>query len=161
MLFAVTIAALSGLTTLGIPYDAYAGNSYTQAFSEADTSADHLLTLKGAHLASDAFALGVSQHHLMSDNDELKFSISQPLRVRGGSMSLSHDDYYDEFETVHSRNVNIDLTPSGRQIDYQLQYRFSPKKNLSLSAFAYYANDYLHQAHQTAHGLGVRMNGRF
>ena len=135
--------------------------SYTQAFSEADTSADHLLTLKGAHLASDAFALGVSQHHLMSDNDELKFSISQPLRVRGGSMSLSHDDYYDEFETVHSRNVNIDLTPSGRQIDYQLQYRFSPKKNLSLSAFAYYANDYLHQAHQTAHGLGVRMNGRF
>ena len=47
----------------------------------------------------------------MSDNDELKFSISQPLRVRGGSMSLSHDDYYDEFETVHSRNVDINLTP--------------------------------------------------
>ena len=135
--------------------------SYTQAFSEADTSTDHLLTLTSSHLASDAFALGISQRHLMSDNDELKFSISQPLRVRGGSMSLSHDDYYDEFETVHSRNVDIDLTPTGRQIDYQLQYRFSPKKHLSLSAFAYYANDYLHQAHQTDHGLGVRVNGRF
>jgi len=135
--------------------------SYTQAFSEADTSTDHLLTLTSSHLASDAFALGVSQRHLMSDNDELKFSISQPLRVRGGSMSLSHDDYYDEFEAVHSRDVDIDLTPTGRQIDYQLQYRFSPKKHLSLSAFAYYANDYLHQAHQTDHGVGVRVNGQF
>ena len=135
--------------------------SYTQAFSQADTSTDHLLTLNSSYLASDAFALGVSQRHLMRDNDELKFSISQPLRVNGGSMSLSHDDYYDEFETMHSRNVDIDLTPSGRQIDYQLQYRFSPKKNLSLSAFAYYANDYLHQAHLTDHGVGVRVNGRF
>ena len=135
--------------------------SYTQAFSQADTSTDHLLTLNSSYLASDAFALGVSQRHLMRDHDELKFSISQPLRVNGGSMSLSHDDYYDEFETMHSRNVDIDLTPSGRQIDYQLQYRFSPKKNLSLSAFAYYANDYLHQAHLTDHGVGVRVNGRF
>ena len=97
----------------------------------------------------------------MRDNDELKLSISQPLRVNGGSMSLSHDDYYDEFETMHSRSVDIDLTPSGRQIDYQLQYRFSPKKNLSLSAFAYYANDYLHQAHLTDHGVGVRVAGSF
>lgn len=135
--------------------------SYTQAFSQADTSTDHLLTLNSSYLASDAFALGLSQRHLMRDNDELKFSIGQPLRVNGGSMSLNHDDYYDEFETVHSRNVDIDLTPTGRQIDYQLQYRFSPKKNLSLSSFAYYANDYLHQAHQTDHGVGVRVNGRF
>ena len=135
--------------------------SYTQAFSQADTSTDHLLTLNSSYLASDAFALGVSQRHLMRDNDELKFSISQPLRVNGGSMSLSHDDYYDEFETMHSRNVDIDLTPTGRQIDYQLQYRFSPKKHLTLSTFAYYANDYLHQAHQTDHGVGVRVAGSF
>ena len=135
--------------------------SYTQAFSQADTSTDHLLTLKSSHLGSDAFALGVSQRHLMRDHDELKFSISQPLRVHGGSMSLSHDDYYDEFETMHSRSVDIDLTPSGRQIDYQLQYSFSPKKDLSLSTFAYYANDYLHQEHQTDHGLGVKIAGSF
>jgi len=135
--------------------------SYTQAFSQADTSTDHLLTLKSSHLGSDAFALGVSQRHLMRDHDELKFSISQPLRVHGGSMSLSHDDYYDEFETMHSRSVDIDLTPSGRQIDYQLQYSFSPKKDLSLSTFAYYANDYLHQEHQTDHGVGVKIAGSF
>jgi hypothetical protein len=119
------------------------------------------LTLKSSHLGSDAFALGVSQRHLMRDHDELKFSISQPLRVHGGSMSLNHDDYYDEFETLHSRSVDIDLTPSGRQIDYQLQYSFSPKKDLTLSTFAYYANDYLHQEHQTDHGLGVKIAGSF
>ena len=76
-------------------------------------------------------------------------------------MTLSHDDYYDETETMHSRSVDIDLKPTGRQIDYQLQYNFSPKKHLTLGAFAYYANDYLHQKTLTDHGMGVRMMGNF
>ncbi len=135
--------------------------SYTEAFSKGDTSTDNLLTLTSSHLASNAFALGVAQRHLMSDTDELKFSIGQPLRVDGGSMSLSHDDYYDESEAMHSRSVDIDLSPTGRQIDYQLQYSFSPKKNLTLGAFAYYANDYLHQKTLTDHGVGVRVMGGF
>jgi hypothetical protein len=135
--------------------------SYTEAFSRGDTSTDNLLTLTSSHLASNAFALGVAQRHLISDTDELKFSIGQPLRVDGGSMSLSHDDYYDEAETMHSRRVDIDLSPTGRQIDYQLQYSFSPKKNLTLGAFAYYANDYLHQKTLTDHGVGVRVMGGF
>ena len=135
--------------------------SYTEAFSKGDTSTDNLLTLTSSHLASNAFALGVAQRRLISDTDELKFSIGQPLRVDGGSMSLSHDDYYDEAEAMHSRSVDIDLSPTGRQIDYQLQYSFSPKKNLTLGAFAYYANDYLHQKTLTDHGVGVRVMGGF
>ena len=135
--------------------------SYTEAFSKGDTSTDNLLTLTSSHLVSNAFALGVAQRHLISDTDELKFSIGQPLRVDGGSMSLVHDDYYDEAETMHSRRVDIDLSPTGRQIDYQLQYSFSPKKNLTLGAFAYYANDYLHQKTLTDHGVGVRLMGGF
>ncbi|MCP4879574.1 MAG: S8 family serine peptidase [Gammaproteobacteria bacterium] len=135
--------------------------SYTQALSKGDTSTDNLLTLTSSHLASNAFAIGVAQRHLISDTDELKFSIGQPLRVDGGSMSLSHDDYYDESEAMHSRSVDIDLSPTGRQIDYQLQYSFSPKKNLTLGAFAYYANDYLHQKTLTDHGVGVRVMGGF
>ena len=135
--------------------------SYTEAFSKGDTSTDNLLTLTSSHLVSNAFALGVAQRRLISDTDELKFSIGQPLRVDGGSMSLSHDDYYDEAEAMHSRSVDIDLKPTGRQIDYQLQYSFSPKKNLTLGAFAYYANDYLHQKTLTDHGVGVRVMGGF
>ncbi|MBT3771145.1 MAG: hypothetical protein HOF85_14975, partial [Acidiferrobacteraceae bacterium] len=56
---------------------------------------------------------------------------------------------------------DIDLKPTGRQIDYQLQYSFSPKKNLTLGAFAYYANDYLHQKTLTDHGVGIRVMGEF
>ena len=135
--------------------------SYTEAFSKGDTSTDNLLTLTSSHLVSNAFALGVAQRRLISDTDELKFSIGQPLRVDGGSMSLVHDDYYDEAEAMHSRSVDIDLKPTGRQIDYQLQYSFSPKKNLTLGAFAYYANDYLHQNTLTDHGMGIRVMGGF
>ena len=135
--------------------------SYTESFSKGNTSTDNLLTLTSSHLVSNAFAIGVAQRHLISDTDELKFSIGQPLRVDGGSMSLSHGDYYDETETMHSRRVDIDLKPTGRQIDYQLQYNFSPKKHLTVGAFAYYANDYLHQENLTDHGVGVRLTGSF
>jgi hypothetical protein len=53
------------------------------------------------------------------------------------------------------------VAPQVWQIDYQLQYSFSPKKNPTLGAFAYYANDYLHQKTLTDHGVGARVMGRF
>lgn len=151
--------------TLSTSYQ-FSGNtqfsaSYTEACSKGDTSTDNLLTLTSSHLVSNAFAIGVAQRHVVSDTDVLKFSIGQPLRVDGGSMSLSHDDYYDETEAVHSRRVDIDLKPTGRQIDYQLQYSFSPKKHFTLGAFAYYVTDYLHQKTLTDHGVGVRLIGNF
>jgi len=135
--------------------------SYTESLSKADTSTDNLLTLKTGRLSSNAFAVGLSQQQLFSGSDELKFSVAQPLRIHGGIMNLTHDDYYDESGKMHSRNVDINLAPSGRQIDYQLQYAFSTAKHLDLSAFAYFANDYLHQKNQTDYGVGLRMKGQF
>jgi len=135
--------------------------SYSEGLSRADNSTDNLLTLKSRHLSSNSFAVGVSQRQLFAGSDELKFSISQPLRIRGGKMTLEHDDYYDEDGKLYARSVDIDLTPSGRQIDYQLQYRFTPAKDLDISAFAFYANDYLHQEMSTDHGVGMRLKGQF
>ena len=76
-------------------------------------------------------------------------------------MTLTHDDYYDEDEVLHSRTVGIDLGQSGRQIDYQLQYTRPLTKNRNLGLFVYYAQDYLHQAHQDDYGIGIRLKGTY
>jgi len=135
--------------------------SYTTAFSRGDTVSDGLLSLESNRLISTAFAVGLEKQKLATNNDHLKFSISQPLRVDSGSMTLTHDDYYDEDEVLHSRTVGIDLGSSGRQIDYQLQYTTPLTKNRNLGLFVYYAQDYLHQAHQDDYGIGIRLKGTY
>jgi hypothetical protein len=152
--------------TLGTNYqlsnDSKISVSYTEAFSQGGIDSGKLLNLNSSRLSSSAFAVGLESGHLLSKTDRLRLSVSQPLRVNGGSMSLNYDDFYDEALVLHSRSVNIDLEPTGRQIDYQLQYTFSPKqKPYTMGLFAYYANDYLHQSGVADHGVGVRIQGHF
>ena len=136
--------------------------SYTEAFSSADTSTDSLLSLNSSNLSSSAFALGFQAEQILRPDDTLSFSISQPLRIGGGSMSLAHDDYYDEDETLHSRSVDIDLRPSGRQMDYQLEYVvLSRRDKLRMGLFAYYSDEYLHQEGSSDHGVGFRLTKAF
>ena len=148
-------------TQYRMPSDYRLSASYTTAFSQGDTVSDGLLSLESNRLISTAFAVGLEKQKLATNNDHLKFSISQPLRVDSGSMTLTHDDYYDEDEVLHSRTVGIDLGSSGRQIDYQLQYTTPLTKNRDLGLFAYYAQDYLHQAHKDDYGIGIRLKGTF
>ena len=136
--------------------------AYTGAFSRGDTTSGKLLSLDSPRLVSTAFTVGLESKNLLSDTDRLHFSVSQPLRVNGGSMSLMYDEYYDEDEILHTRRVDIDLASTGRQIDYQLQYIFAPKqKAVTVGLFAYYADDYLHQANATDYGAGLRIQGNF
>jgi len=155
----------SNSVTLGARYrlnrDYAVSASYTEAFSRGNNGTDSLLSLESTRLSSSAFALGLEKQTLMADTDRLKFSVSQPLRIDKGLMSLTHGDYYDEDEVLHSRVVDIDLAPTGRQIDFQLQYTVSPKENLDFGLFAYYADDYLHQSDLNNYGAGIRFTGMF
>ena len=148
-------------TQYRMPGDYSLSASYTTAFSRGDTVSDSLLSLESNRLTSTAFAFGLEKQKLATDKDYLKFSISQPLRVNSVNLTLTHDDYYDEDEVLHSWTVGIDLGSSGRQIDYQLQYITPLTKNRNLGLFAYYAQDYLHQAHQDDYGIGIRLKGTF
>ena len=148
-------------TQYRMPDDYSLSASYTKAFSSGDTVSDGVLTLHNSKLSSTAFAVGLEKRKLVTNSDHLKFSISQPLKVEFGHLTLTHDDYYDEDEVLHSRTVGIDLGSSGRQIDYQLQYTRPLSKNRKLGLFAYYAQDYLHQAHHYDYGLGIKINSLF
>jgi hypothetical protein len=155
----------SNAITLGTRYrvdaDYSFSTSFTKAFSRGATVSDGLLSLESNKLTSTAFALGLEKQRWITDTDQLKFSISQPLRVDGGHMTLTHGDFYDADGVLHNRTVDIDFGASGRQIDYQLQYATPLTKNRDLGLFAYYAQDYLHQAHQDDYGIGIRLKGTF
>jgi len=136
--------------------------AYTGAFSRGDTTSGQLLSLDSPKLVSTALTMGLETKNILSNADRFHFSVSQPLRVNGGSMSLRYDEYYDENQILHSREVDIDLASSGRQIDYQLQYDFAPKQDaFTVGLFAYYADDYLHQADATDYGVGLKIQGNF
>jgi len=155
----------SNAITLGTRYQVDAdyslSTSFTKAFSRGATVSDGLLSLESNELTSTAFALGLEKQRWITDTDQLKFSISQPLRVDGGHMTLTHGDFYDADGMLHNRKVDIDLGASGRQIDYQLQYSTSLKKNRDLGLFAYYAQDYLHRDNHHDYGIGVRLRGTY
>lgn len=148
-------------TQYRMPNDYSVSASFTKAFSRGATVSDGLLSLESNKLTSTAFALGLEKHRWITDTDQLKFSISQPLRVDGGHMTLTHGDFYDADGVLHNRTVDIDFGASGRQIDYQLQYSTSLKKNRDLGLFAYYAQDYLHRNNHHDYGIGVRLKGTY
>ena len=77
--------------TLGTNYqlsnDSKISVSYTEAFSQGGIDSGKLLNLNSSRLSSSAFAVGLESGHLLSKTDRLRLSVSQPLRVNGGSMS--------------------------------------------------------------------------
>jgi len=136
--------------------------SYTHAWSRAESDTGQLLNLESSALNSSSFTIGLESGSIFGRADRLRFAVSQPLRVDGGKMRLTHDDYYDEDLVLHNRTVDIDLSPSGRQFDYQVEYTVPtaiPGSRVGL--FGYFSDDYLHQGSLTTYGVGLRLGATF
>ena len=136
--------------------------SYTHAWSRTDSDTGQLLNLESSALNSSSFTIGVESGSIFGRADRLRFAVSQPLRVDGGKMRLTHDDYYDEDLVLHNRTVDIDLSPTGRQFDYQVEYTLPtaiPGSRVGL--FGYFSDDSLHQEAFPTYGLGVRLGATF
>jgi hypothetical protein len=76
-------------------------------------------------LVTDGFAASVAKTGLLASQDRLGFRLSQPLRVRGGGLGLYLPvDYSYATQTAAYDNRNMRLTPSGRELDYEVAYGF-------------------------------------
>jgi hypothetical protein len=74
---------------------------------------------------TDGFAASVAKTGLLASQDRLGFRLSQPLRVRGGGLGLYLPvDYSYATQTAAYDNRNMRLTPSGRELDYEVAYGF-------------------------------------
>lgn len=132
--------------------------SWTLGVSEGDSNG--LLSL-GSGTLSDAFHIGIAKSGLLGDRDHVAISLSQPLRVRSGSVQLYADKALDEDAVMQMQSEAISLVPSGRELDLQVEYRFGTAGAGTFSTFAYHAIDAGHIAGRQESGLGVKYQMRF
>ena len=77
-------------------------------------------------------------------NDNFAISISQPNRVRDGSLTLRLSDLADKDGNINIRETEVDLEPSGRQIDTSLGYTKDITEDFSLSFKATMTDEFNH-----------------
>ena len=73
-------------------------------------------------IVSDNFSMKLS-HELDDKATTAVLSLSQPNRIRSGSMDIAISNLYDSDGNVTFENHNISLSPTGRQIDIGLGFR--------------------------------------
>lgn len=97
--------------------------------------------LKGfSDVTSDAFTIGAIRHNLAMEGDRFGFVINQPLRVSGGSASLSLPNGVSSSYVVSFSDVNASLTPTGRELDLEAFYAAPLDEQTQLNASLMYRN---------------------
>jgi subtilisin family serine protease len=132
--------------------------SWTLGLSNGDSNG--LLTLDD-ETTSTSFHLGIARSGLIDDRDTLAISLSQPLRIASGSVHLLADKAYDENGVMQMQSETISLTPSGRELDIQIEYRLAAGRSGVFSTFAYHAIDAGHFAGREESGAGLKYRIRF
>ena len=82
----------------------------------------------------NSYSLSViaTQKNITGD-DSLQFSVSQPNRVNNGEMSIRLSNLAESDGSITYRNTDINLKPTGRQMEYGLTYRKELDKGISFS----------------------------
>ena len=78
-------------------------------------------------LRSSSFGLGYLKSSIFNKNDLLTFTIDQPIRVESGNLNLNVPVYRTKRKNVLFDSLNINLSPSGREINSKLEYSSSYK----------------------------------
>jgi hypothetical protein len=73
-------------------------------------------------LWSTSFAVGLSARDVVREADQLTFTVLQPLRVEQGEGVLDVPVARDLDGNVYRQDVEVALTPAGREIDLELGY---------------------------------------
>ena len=74
-------------------------------------------------LSSGSFGLGVIRRALATKGDRLTLAISQPLRVETGAAEIDRPLGRTFDGRIVRQRANVDLAPSGRELDLELGYR--------------------------------------
>ncbi|MDC0032144.1 S8 family serine peptidase [Pelagibacteraceae bacterium] len=81
-------------------------------------------------ISSSSFDISVNKTNIFNTNDSLSFSISQPNRIENGSMNFKIQELADRNGNINYNLKKINLEPSGRQIDFGLNYLNKVNKNI-------------------------------
>ena len=89
---------------------------------------------KSTPLLTTTFTIGLAKDNFLEEDQKLGFFVNQPQRVEKGSMNLRLPTSSDRDRTVTYSNLNVDLEPDARQLNYDLIFNKKITELSNLSA---------------------------
>ena len=94
---------------------------------------ENSLVSKTDNLFTSRFNVSYNLKNIFTDNEKIKFSISQPTRVEEGNMQFKLPGLADVNGNIPYTYEDLSLEPEKRQIDFEIKYMRNLKENIYLS----------------------------
>ncbi len=130
---------LSNTNFTGVKYKKSLGDDFTfvgsgfAGYTYIDKAADSYID-SSTPLLTSSFTLGLAKANFLKEDQRIGFFINQPQRVEDGSLNLRIPTSSDRDRTVTYSNLNVDLEPDARQINYDIIFNKQITESSNLSA---------------------------
>ncbi len=130
---------LSNTNFTGIKYKKNLGDDFTfvgsgfAGYTYIDKAADSYID-SSTPLLTSSFSLGLAKANFLKEDQRIGFFVNQPQRVEDGSLNLRVPTSSDRDRTVTYSNLNVDLEPDARQINYDIIFNKTITESSNLSA---------------------------
>ena len=130
---------LSNTNFTGLKYKKNLGDDFTfvgsgfAGYTYIDKAADSYID-SSTPLLTSSFTLGLAKANFLKDDQRIGFFINQPQRVEDGSLNLRVPTSSDRDRTVTYSNLNVDLEPDSRQINFDIVFNKIITESSNLSA---------------------------
>ena len=130
---------LSNTNFTGIKYKKNLGDDFTfvgsgfAGYTYIDKAANSYID-NSTPLLTSSFTLGLAKSNFIKEDQRIGFFINQPQRVEEGSINLRLPTSSDRDRTVTYSNLNVDLEPDARQINYDIVFNKTITESSNLSA---------------------------
>ena len=121
--------------------------SYTTGHSDAGSlSTDLVGGFSGVR--SESMSLGMAGRDLFAGGDRLSIAVMQPLRVTGGTATVTAPQSRTLEGAVNFEQETVGLEPTGRETDAEISYGFSlgPQEQLDFSFVTRFEPDHVQDA---------------
>ena len=130
---------LSNTNFTGIKYKKNLGDDFTfvgsgfAGYTYIDKAANSYID-NSTPLLTSSFTLGLAKANFIKKNQRIGFFINQPHRAEERRLNLRVPTSSDRDRTVTYSNLNVDLEPDARQINYDIVFNKTITESSNLSA---------------------------
>ena len=116
---------LSNTNFTGVKYKKNLGEDFTfvssgfAGYTYIDKASNSYID-SSTPLLTSSFTLGLAKDNFIKEDQKIGFFINQPQRVEDGSFNLRVPTSSDRDRTVTYSNLNVDLEPDARQINFDI-----------------------------------------
>ena len=130
---------MSNTNFTGVKYKKNLGDDFTfvgsgfAGYTHIDKASNSYID-KSTPLLTSTFTLGLAKANFIKKDQRIGFFINQPQRVEDGSLNLRVPTSSDRDRTVTYSNLNVDLEPDARQINFDIIFHKAVTETSNLSA---------------------------